>query len=121
MRATAAAADARASRSAPKELGGMMSRTIWRSVLLSALALAGCGGGGGDGEEGTTEASGSGAGQNPYAGLEVHEDLLARTHLAEVEHRGLFIDFGTPAQAKYTFGDWRSGWGRSGAEGATTF
>ncbi len=92
-----------------------MSPTMLRSVLLSALVLVGCGG-----DEDGEGASGGAAG-NPYAGLEVHEDLLTRVHLAEVDHQGLFIDFGTPAQAKYTFGDWRSGWGRSGSEGAVTY
>ncbi len=96
------------------------AQAAWPALTLVAalaLALAGCGGDDGDAEEsGETGSAG-----NPYAGLEVHEDLLARVHLAEVDHKGLFIDFGTPAQAKYTFGDWRSGWGRSGTEGATTY
>src|SRR5690606_33663545 len=68
-------------------------------------------------------ATGAAAGQggNPYAGLEVHESLLERVHLADVQHKGLYIDFGTPAQHKYTFGDWRSGWGREGVDGDATY
>jgi arylsulfatase A-like enzyme len=92
---------------------------MWPSVLLITLALTGCGG---DEESaGAQGAQAEATGENPYAGLEVHEDLLARVHLAEVDHQGLFIDFGTPAHGKYTFGDWRSGWGRDGAEGGVTY
>ncbi|MEO0325711.1 MAG: sulfatase [Myxococcota bacterium] len=54
-------------------------------------------------------------------GLATHLDLLALAHLADVEHHGLFIDFGTPAQAKYTVGDWESGWGSRGTDGDVTF
>lgn len=39
-----------------------------------------------------------------------HLDLFALRHLADVEVGGLFIDFGTRARAKYTSGDWNSGW-----------
>jgi arylsulfatase A-like enzyme len=42
-------------------------------------------------------------------------------HLAEVRDGGWTIDFGTPAQAKYTVGDWRSGWGRRGIDGDATY
>jgi choline-sulfatase len=58
---------------------------------------------------------------DPFAGLETHADLIALRHLAEVQDGGWFIDFGTPAQSKYTVGDWRSGWVGKGAEGDTTY
>ena len=55
--------------------------------------------------------SASGAlGKAPYSGLRTHLDLMQVRHLAEIDHGGWYLDFGTPAQAKYTVGDWRSGW-----------
>jgi arylsulfatase A-like enzyme len=62
-----------------------------------------------------------GSKDDPFAGLQSHLDLMALRHLAEVEDGGWHIDFGTPAQAKYTVGDWRSGWIGKGAEGDTTY
>jgi choline-sulfatase len=58
---------------------------------------------------------------DPFAGLQTHEDLTALRHLAEVRDGGWFLDFGTPAQSKYTIGDWRSGWGKKGADGDATY
>lgn len=58
---------------------------------------------------------------DPFAGLETHADLMALRHLADVRDGGWLIDFGTPAQAKYTVGDWRSGWVGRGFEGDTTY
>jgi arylsulfatase A-like enzyme len=58
---------------------------------------------------------------DPFEGLETHTDLTSLRHLAEVRDGGWFIDFGTPAQAKYTVGDWRSGWGRRGIDGDVTY
>ena len=48
-------------------------------------------------------------------------NLLALSHLADVgDPAGLFVDFGTPARMKYTFGNWNSGWGADvTADGAT--
>src|SRR5258706_12977669 len=37
-------------------------------------------------------------------------DLLDLAHLADVDHHGLYVDFGTPARMKYTSGGWRTGW-----------
>ncbi|MFA9412013.1 MAG: sulfatase, partial [Deltaproteobacteria bacterium] len=34
---------------------------------------------------------------------------------------GWYVDFGTPAQSKYTVGDWRSGWVGKGVDGDTTY
>ncbi len=58
---------------------------------------------------------------DPFAGLEVHSDLTALRHLAEVDDGGWYVDFGTPAQSKYTVGDWRSGWVGKGVDGDTTY
>jgi len=45
-------------------------------------------------------------------------DLLALFHLADVHGpEGLFIDFGTAARAKYTNGNWNSGWQSDLVEG----
>ena len=56
-----------------------------------------------------------------YAGLADHLDLSEIRHLAEVNDGGWYLDFGTPAQSKFTVGDWRSGWLRRGTDGDTTF
>lgn len=48
-------------------------------------------------------------------------DLLGMAHLADVDHGGLFVDFGTPAQSKYTAGDWNAGWGTRGNDGDITY
>jgi arylsulfatase A-like enzyme len=50
-----------------------------------------------------------------------HLDLLALAHLADIDRRGLFVDFGTPARMKYTMGRWRNGWGTDGTAGNRTF
>jgi arylsulfatase A-like enzyme len=41
--------------------------------------------------------------------------------MAEVDDGGWYVDFGTPAQSKYTVGDWRSGWVGKGVDGDTTY
>ncbi|MFN7699709.1 MAG: hypothetical protein ACK5U8_17555, partial [Deltaproteobacteria bacterium] len=57
----------------------------------------------------------------------MHLDLIELSHLAEVDHHGLYIDFGTPARQKYTLGNWRptngngTGWLADGADGDETF
>jgi arylsulfatase A-like enzyme len=56
-----------------------------------------------------------------FAGLQTHVDLSEVRHLAEVRDGGWHIDFGTPAQSKYTVGDWRSGWVDKGADGDATY
>jgi choline-sulfatase len=50
-----------------------------------------------------------------------HLNLQNLVHLADIEHDGLFVDFGTPARMKYTVGHWKTGWGKDGAEGDTTY
>lgn len=52
--------------------------------------------------------------------LVAYADLGALSHLADVDDGGIVIDMGTPAQAKYTVGDWKSGWeGRDEKDGVT--
>jgi choline-sulfatase len=50
-----------------------------------------------------------------------HLNLQNLIHLADIEHHGLFIDFGTPARMKYTVGQWKTGWGTDGVDGDTTY
>ena len=56
-----------------------------------------------------------------FRNLRTHLDLLELPHLADVDHHGLYVDFGTPARLKYTIGNWRTGFGHDEAAGATTF
>jgi arylsulfatase A-like enzyme len=51
----------------------------------------------------------------------LHFDLWEHAHLAEVDHHGVFIEFGTPARHKYSYGAWRSGWGKDGATSVDRF
>jgi arylsulfatase A-like enzyme len=62
-----------------------------------------------------------GAEPKAYAEHTKHFDLWEHAHLAEVDHQGLYIEFGTPARHKYTYGDWRSGWGKEGATSVDRF
>ncbi|MEM9194917.1 MAG: sulfatase [Myxococcota bacterium] len=82
---------------------------IW--IALSLLLATAC----------DDDARSPGSGPEAFGELTVHTDLLTRVHLADIHHHGLFIDLGTAAQAKYTVGDWRSGWGTRGTEGDVTF
>src|SRR3954471_17096008 len=56
-----------------------------------------------------------------FANFSTLLDLWEHAHLAEIDHHGLYIELGTPARQKFTFGDWRSGWGKDGASGADVF
>lgn len=116
------------------------------SLTVSGATVVACGGGsddpgsssGASGEANSgasSGAAGEGGGAGAAAGarprqaesLRMHLDLVELAHLAEVDHRGLFVDFGTPARHKYTLGNWRptngngTGWGRDGADGDETF
>jgi arylsulfatase A-like enzyme len=51
----------------------------------------------------------------------VRLQLRDALHLADVDHHGVFVDFGTPARFKYTLGNWRSGWGADVEEQGVTF
>ncbi|MBK6577574.1 MAG: sulfatase [Sandaracinaceae bacterium] len=86
-------------------------------LMTLALGAVGCNcGGGEEGAEGA-EAPVSEA----FEDLDTQLDLIELVHLADVYHHGLYVDFGTPAQAKYSVGDWRSGWGARSSEGDVTF
>ncbi len=86
-------------------------------AVVVGFALTSCGG---DASETITpEAEGDRPAQ--AATLAMQSDLLELSHLADVDHRGLFMDFGGPARAKYTVGNWGSGWGADGADGDVTF
>jgi choline-sulfatase len=121
-----------------------MSRTRMVLVLTLGGALASffvaCGGGdetpapssGGGSpttEDGTTAAAHGGTGDRPSAAgsLRMQLDLLDVAHLADVDHDGLYMDFGTPARAKYTMGAWQggsaghAGWLSDGVDGDETF
>ncbi|MET0344614.1 MAG: sulfatase [Polyangiales bacterium] len=69
------------------------------------------------------EASGTPAPAEPKAFTDhtQHYDLWEHAHLAEIDHHGLYIELGGPTRAKFTYGDWRSGWGSDGAAGADRF
>jgi arylsulfatase A-like enzyme len=56
-----------------------------------------------------------------FANFTTHLDLWEHAHLAEIDHHGLYIELGQPTRQKYTYGEWRSGWGKDGKEGADTF
>jgi arylsulfatase A-like enzyme len=58
---------------------------------------------------------------DPREGFDVRLDLADHLHLADVEHQGLFIQFGTPARNKYTLGNWRTGWDRDDVEDGRPF
>ena len=99
----------------------MVKRTtqlIALGLLSLVLGAAGCNCGG------DSETSGGG-GETPvsevFEDFDTQLDLIELVHLADVYHHGLYVDFGTAAQAKYSVGDWRSGWGARGAEGDATF
>ncbi|MBX3271882.1 MAG: sulfatase [Sandaracinaceae bacterium] len=92
-------------------------RSELRWALGLSLALSGCG----CGEPTLAAPDAEGAHPAQAAGLTTQTDLLALSHLADIHHRGLFIDFGGPARAKYTVGNWGSGWGADGADGDMTF
>ncbi|MCB9597568.1 MAG: sulfatase [Sandaracinaceae bacterium] len=55
------------------------------------------------------------------AGTRVHLDLLALAHLADVDHHGLYMDFGTPARMHWTMGRWHSGFLRDVTAGERDF
>jgi arylsulfatase A-like enzyme len=98
-----------------------MRRRLWvtATIVVACSTVSGCGGCG-DGQSG--EAGGETAAlPDAFGDRRVHFDLVGHVHLADVDHRGTFIDFGTPARAKYTVGQWRTGWVDDRTEGDVTF
>ena len=92
-------------RSGRLSLAVLLALASFTSVACGSKKDSGGGGG-----------TGAGGGDRPadqpavFRDLTPHLDLVALSHLADVEHQGLYIDFGTAARAKYTVGNWRSGW-----------
>jgi choline-sulfatase len=104
------------------------------AALLAVLLALGCGGAGSSGGAGDKPAQPAAEptfaatpaavpADQPGAaeGMAAHLNLLNLAHLADVDLGGLFIDFGTPARLKYTIGHWRTGFGKEGVDGETTF
>ena len=86
-------------------------------ALTSSLVLVSCGNEDDPGAEIRPETDRPAQAAN----LEIQTDLLELSHLADIDHHGLFIDFGGPARHKYTVGNWGSGWGADGADGDVSF
>ena len=88
-------------------------------VILSALALAPACKGKSESaaaETGDVPSAGAHAGDKPAAPsvrgkLTLFRPLLDEAGRAELNDGGLFIDFGTSDQHKYTRGGWHTGWG----------
>jgi choline-sulfatase len=111
-----------------------MGRNTVCAAALVGLALCACSKS--ESESSTAQAS-SPKGQEPATGDQpnaaaadspaakdpgnVHLNLQNLVHLADVDRGGLFVDFGTPARPKYTVGNWKTGWGKDGKAGETTF
>ncbi len=91
-------------------------RPTWIAIVAGlGLLAAGCGS--------DAQAADQARGQRPAAAAELRmqQDLLELSHLADVDHRGLYIGFGGPTRHKYTVGNWGSGWLSDGADGDVTF
>jgi len=93
----------------------MLNRS-WVICVLGAITLAACR------CEDDKSAEDSVTAADPALGalVETHNELKGLTpfwnladslHLADIYQNGLYIDFGTPSLAKYTHGNWKSGWG----------
>lgn len=91
------------------------------SIVLGLALLAACGGG--SESEGAEVRPEGAAGERPAQaeGLATQLDMLETSHLADVDHHGLYLDFGGPARAKYTVGNWGSGWLSDGADGDVAY
>lgn len=62
-------------------------------------------------DENETGTQSGGGGEPTLANVDVNLDLVELSHLADVDHGGLYMDFGTPGRHKYTSGNWNTGWG----------
>lgn len=79
------------------------------AVALSATLPLGCGGEQPD--EGKPAARDAAIAKGTsWAGTQSVFDMAQSLHLADVDHFGEFVDFGTAARYKYTMGGWMSGW-----------
>ena len=98
-----------------------MKRVVLLLLISAFCCLMACGKKSEAGAE--ANAQGDRPADQPHAFRDytTHLDLWEHAHLAEINHHGLYIEFGTPARQKYTYGDWRSGWGKDGAASADRF
>jgi choline-sulfatase len=97
--------------------------TLLPAAICICIALA-CGKKSVDASSGPEAVKGEGlTASEPaaFANHALHFDLWEHAHLAEIDHQGLFIEFGTSARQKFTYGDWRSGWGKDGATSGDKF
>jgi arylsulfatase A-like enzyme len=99
-----------------------MKRAVWLLLLVGFGCAVACGKKDAESKSGPA-AQGDRPADQPTAfeKYATHLDLWEHAHLAEVDHQGLYIEFGGPTRAKYTYGEWRSGFGKDGAAGADTF
>ncbi len=98
-----------------------MKRVVWLLFISTFLCIAACGKKSEAGAETNAPADRPDDQPKAFRDYGTHFDLWEHAHLAEVDHHGLYIEFGTPARQKYTYGDWRSGWGKDGVAGADRF
>lgn len=50
-----------------------------------------------------------------------HFNFVNRFHFADVDHHGIYVDFGTAHRYKYTLGDWAMGWTGDERDGRDTY
>ncbi len=99
-----------------------VSVAVLSMAALSGVGLGGCGKKNNETSETQGRLTDRPADQpKAFANYMAHLDMWELAHLAEIDHHGLYIEFGTPARAKYTYGDWRSGWGKDGTAGTDVF
>ena len=99
-----------------------MRSAVYGVMLVSLLWQHGCGSCGSTSSSGSAAALGEGDSPSElFQDLHKQLDLHALAHLADLDHQGLYIDFGTPARHKYTLGNWRSGWGRDRNVGGESY
>ena len=73
-------------------------------------------------EEAAPDAAGQGSGiPESWRDYDVRLQLRDALHLADIDHHGVFVDFGTAARYKYTLGNWRTGWGDDVEEQGVSF
>lgn len=80
------------------------------AAALGAALPIGCGGGDDNGTGKTQAKTDPAARGTSWSGTQSIFDMTDALHLADIDHFGEFIDFGTAARFKYSMGDWMSGW-----------
>ena len=86
-------------------------------VVGAALPLA-CGSDTADGLAGENDSEALGT---RWEGTQKALDFVDSVHLADVDHYGEFVDFGTAARYKSTLGGWMSGWDTDTSMNGMTF